>query len=171
MIKKIFASIIAFNIFVSALAAVTVQQEAIPVTYAAAVPSVIGFCATSVDFASPVDNLDQVKFKVNDAGQFVSDEFFIYWQLFSTDNVLIKLEMQPLAYNGNTIHYKVNEIYELNAANTASNSIVDVLNDSGQTITTFRMDSIPLSLIFTDSSTPTTQGEYAGKLILTLEAI
>lgn len=172
MIKKFITIFIIFVLSTTSAFTVTVRQEAIPVTYAADVPSVIGFSSTAVDFATPVTNLNQIKFKVNDSGKFVSDEFFIYWQLFSTDRVLIRLEMQPLTYGGNTIHYKVNDIYELNEANTASNSIVDVINDSGKNITNFRMESIPLSLVFSDSSsTPSTQGEYKGKLILTLESI
>lgn len=145
-------------------------KSVIPVTYAADIPNVIGFANSHVDYASPVDSLPRIYFKLNQNGEFSTGEFYMFWQLFSTDNVRITLSMAPMTNSNDTIHYAVDDIYQLRGLNTQSNDTGIVYDESGMVINKFRMSSMPISLVFQNADA-TTEGEYRGQLVLTLETL
>lgn len=149
----------------------TTEKEVITVTYAADTASVIGFSVNAVNFATPVNNLAEVLFKADSTGKFISDEFYLYWQLYSQDKVRITLTMEPMRLGSSVLHYQVEPIYELNNLRTDSNNSGYVINESGQTISGFRMASMPIALRLLTTDENIEHGDYLGTMTLTLEVI
>ena len=168
--KKIIVFVFTLIMITSAAYSVTTEKETITVTYAADTPSVIGFSVGAVNFATPVTDLTEVLFKATSDGKFITDEFYIYWQLYSQDKVRISLTMEPMVLNASTLHYKVQTFYGLNGLRSDTSKTGYVINEFDQTITGFRMSSMPIGLELLDTGS-VTKGDYLGSLTLTLEVI
>lgn len=157
------------TIFIQPVLAVT-EQQAIRVTYAVNQDNQFGFSSSSVNSAAPVVKPEYIYFKANSSGDFVTDEFFIFWQLYDSEQVTISLSMSPLTKTTDStkkIDYKISDLYSINA--TSQDTSASTVYTDG-TITGCRLGSTPLSLIFMDESTNSTDltGQYEGTLTLTL---
>ena len=159
--------------FVSVAYSVTVEKETITVTYAADTPSVIGFSAGAVNFATPAKELLEVLFYADSSGKYITDEFYIYWQLYSQDNVKIKLTMEPMKLGSSTLHYQVESFYELHTLRTDSddNKTGTVIDEEDEIIKGFRMACMPIALRLISNNATIEKGDYLGSLTLTLEVI
>ena len=171
--KKIFIYLFTLFLLCSFAFALKVDKETITVTYAADTPSVIGFSASSVNFATPAKELPEVLFNADSSGKYVTNEFYIYWQLYSQDRVRIKLTMEPMTSGNNTLHYQVEAFYEeeINTLHTQTKPYGYPYDESGKVINGFRMASMPIALRLISDSSSVQKGDYLGSLILTLEVI
>lgn len=149
---------------------VTTEKEVITVTYAADTSSVIGFSVNAVNYATPVTDLDEILFKADNSGRFITDEFYIYWQLYSQDRIRLTLTMNPMTYGSSILHYQVEPMYVLNSLRTDSNPSGYVINDT-KDVTGFRMDSMPIALRMITTDLEIEQGDYLGSMTLMLEVI
>lgn len=172
MIKRFCILFLTLLLCSSLLFSSITEKEVITVTYAADTASVIGFSTTAVHFATPVTNLTEVIFKADSSGRFITDEFYIYWQLYSTDKVRIRLTMESLTLNSSTLDYQVETYYELSGLRTDKNPEGYVIEDEiDDTITGFRMSSMPIALKLLSPETSIETGDYVGSMTLTLEVI
>lgn len=171
--KKFIVLVFAIFMSISVAYSVTVEKETITVTYAADTPSVIGFSAGAVNFATPAKELPEVLFNADSSGKYITDEFYIYWQLYSQDKVIISLTMEPMTLESSTLHYQVESFYELNTLRTDSNTYKTgtVVDESGQIINGFRMACMPIALRLISNNDTIEKGDYLGSLTLTLEVI
>ena len=168
--KKIIVLVFAIFMFVSVVYSVTVEKETITVTYAADTPSVIGFSAGAVNFATPAKELPEVLFNADSSGKYITDEFYIYWQIYSQDQVRISLTMEPMKLGSSTLHYQVESFYKLHALRTDTNPTEDIDEDALLQIG-FKMGCLPIALRLLSNNSTIEKGDYLGSLTLTLEVI
>lgn len=172
MRNRIFVTCFILLISIQSVLATT-EQQSIRATYAINEESKFGFSSYSVNTADPVEPVTIINFQSNSSGQFITDEFFIFWQLYDSSKVKISLQMTSLVKDGTKkIDYKINDLYSISST-SQDVSATTVLNESSGTITGCRIGSAPLSLIFMDVGTNSndTTGIYEGTLTLTMETL